>query len=245
MAEQLVLLLGGVAAEPDRPLGELSLLSERERRRLTTEWNDTALPVAPTTVPRRSSRRRRPAPRHATALVAGDDRLDFAALNARANRLAHQLIGAGRRPRAARRAAAAAHRRHDRGDPRRPQGRRRLPAGRPRTARGAAARSCSPTPGPRWCSTRRTCARFPPRRPRATPPTPTAARRCTPATPAYVIYTSGSTGRPKGVAVEHRALVNLLAGPPARLRGRGGRRPAAGGPDRVVLLRHLAGGRCC
>ncbi|MGI5282057.1 amino acid adenylation domain-containing protein [Nonomuraea polychroma] len=33
-----------------------------------------------------------------------------------------------------------------------------------------------------------------------------------PASPAYVIYTSGSTGRPKGVMVSHRALTNLLAG---------------------------------
>ena len=33
-----------------------------------------------------------------------------------------------------------------------------------------------------------------------------------PATLAYVIYTSGTTGRPKGVMVEHRAIVNLIAG---------------------------------
>lgn len=32
----------------------------------------------------------------------------------------------------------------------------------------------------------------------------------TPQSPAYVLYTSGSTGKPKGVLVPHRALVNLL-----------------------------------
>ena len=33
----------------------------------------------------------------------------------------------------------------------------------------------------------------------------------TPRTLAYVVYTSGTTGTPKGVAVEHRAIVNLIA----------------------------------
>jgi amino acid adenylation domain-containing protein len=35
---------------------------------------------------------------------------------------------------------------------------------------------------------------------------------------AYVIYTSGSTGRPKGVGVEHRNIVNYVAGVAERLR---------------------------
>ncbi|MFG2907534.1 amino acid adenylation domain-containing protein [Kitasatospora sp. NPDC048286] len=35
---------------------------------------------------------------------------------------------------------------------------------------------------------------------------------------AYVIYTSGSTGRPKGVAVQHREILNYLAGVRERLR---------------------------
>lgn len=35
---------------------------------------------------------------------------------------------------------------------------------------------------------------------------------------AYVIYTSGSTGTPKGVAVQHRQILNYLAGAGERLR---------------------------
>ncbi|GAC1542509.1 MAG: amino acid adenylation domain-containing protein [Vulcanimicrobiaceae bacterium] len=39
---------------------------------------------------------------------------------------------------------------------------------------------------------------------------------------AYVIYTSGSTGRPKGVAIEHRQVVNFLAGMEAAVQLRPG-----------------------
>ncbi|TNF22700.1 MAG: LLM class flavin-dependent oxidoreductase [Rhodobacteraceae bacterium] len=38
-----------------------------------------------------------------------------------------------------------------------------------------------------------------------------------PADLAYLIYTSGSTGRPKGVMIEHRNVVNFLAGMDARI----------------------------
>ncbi|WP_426661101.1 amino acid adenylation domain-containing protein [Rhodanobacter aciditrophus] len=41
-------------------------------------------------------------------------------------------------------------------------------------------------------------------------PLPTDADAATPDTIAYVIYTSGSTGKPKGVAVPHRATANFL-----------------------------------
>ncbi|GAA4516821.1 MULTISPECIES: amino acid adenylation domain-containing protein [Nonomuraea] len=44
------------------------------------------------------------------------------------------------------------------------------------------------------------------------PAAPVPAAPPDPSSPAYVIYTSGSTGTPKGVVVPHRALANLLAG---------------------------------
>ncbi|MET7802753.1 non-ribosomal peptide synthetase, partial [Streptomyces decoyicus] len=62
---------------------------------------------------------------------------------------------------------------------------------------------------------------------------PTDADRRAPLHPgntAYVIYTSGSTGRPKGVSVEHRSLMNLLAG-----HRHGFVAEAGGGPLRVAL----------
>ncbi|MEW1749997.1 non-ribosomal peptide synthase/polyketide synthase [Streptomyces angustmyceticus] len=228
MAEQLVLLLGGVAAEPDRPLGELSLLSEREHRRLTTEWNDTALPVAPTTYPAVFEAQAARTP-HATALVAGDATLDYAALNTRANRLAHHLIdrGAGpeqlvalRLPRTADMIVAIlAVLKTGAGylpvDPELPDERTRLllDDARPALVLDEAALRAAPAAAPAH--------------------DPTDADRRAPLRPghtAYVIYTSGSTGRPKGVCVEHRALMNLLAG-----HRQGFVAEAGGGPLRTAL----------
>ncbi len=52
--------------------------------------------------------------------------------------------------------------------------------------------------------------------PTATPATPRSAaasgEALEPSDLAYVLYTSGSTGRPKGVMVEHRNVLNLVAG---------------------------------
>ncbi|MBV2155356.1 non-ribosomal peptide synthase/polyketide synthase [Kitasatospora sp. SUK 42] len=224
MAEQLLRLLEGAAAEPDRPLGTLPLLSERETRQVTSDWNATALPVEETTYPELFRRRAALTP-HAPALLAGDEQLDYAALDARADRLAHHLaaLGAGperlvalRLPRTADLVAAIlAVWKTGAGylplDPALPDERVRylLEDARPALVLDEETLRALPGTGPDGA------------RP-LTPPDPSNT--------AYVLYTSGSTGRPKGVAVPHRALVNLLAAHRA-----GFVADAGGGPLRVAL----------
>jgi nonribosomal peptide synthetase DhbF len=83
-----------VAADPDQRIGSIELLSPEERRQLLVEWNATDRAVAQSTLPAlfeaqvdRSS--------EAAALVFEQSTLSYAQLNARANRLAHHLIGRG------------------------------------------------------------------------------------------------------------------------------------------------------
>ncbi|MFE6775104.1 non-ribosomal peptide synthase/polyketide synthase [Streptomyces sp. NPDC057702] len=228
MAEQLVTLLAGVTAEPDRPLGELALLSEAERRRLLVEWNATAHPVPPATYPELFQARVARSPR-ATALVARDATLDFATLNARANVLAHHLIarGAGperlvavRLPRTADMVVAIlAVWKSGAGylpvDPELPEERTRLLLADARPALVVDEETLRELPV------------------QGREDDPTDADRLGSVGPdntAYVIYTSGSTGRPKGVSVEHRSLANLLAAHRA-----GFVADAGGGPLRVAL----------
>ena len=96
LAARLVRLLEAVVGDPERAIGRLDILSADERDTLLREWNDTAHPVPPATVPELFGAQvtRSPA---ATALVCGDACLTYAELEARANRLAHHLrrLGVG------------------------------------------------------------------------------------------------------------------------------------------------------
>ncbi|WP_229796441.1 non-ribosomal peptide synthetase, partial [Saccharothrix coeruleofusca] len=200
LGEHLVVLLEGVTAEPDRPVGALPLLTPSERRRLLREWNDTALDVPKTTFTALFEAQVRRTP-EATALVCGTDRLTFAEVDARANRLAHWLIGRGVRPEQV--VALSLPRGVDAVvavfgvlkagavylpvDPGLPELRRRHlidDSGAVLVLDGAVDTASCPDTSP------------------GLPLRPDNA--------AYVIYTSGSTGKPKGVVVEHRHLVNLL-----------------------------------
>ena len=200
MAGHLLALLDLVASAPDRPLNELAWLTEAERETVLHTWNDTALDVPATTYPALFAVQARRTPDR-LALVCGADRLTFAELDARANRLAHRLVADGAGPE------------------------RVVAVALPRTAEAIVAQLAVLKAGAVYLAVDPAL----PERRRAqlvedsgavlvvddTPDTtglpdtaPEVGLR--PDHAAYVVYTSGSTGRPKGVLVEHRNLVNLV-----------------------------------
>ncbi|WP_301184563.1 non-ribosomal peptide synthetase [Streptomyces sp. NL15-2K] len=212
IAERFLAVLRAFVDHPTRPVAGLDLLTPAERRRVLVEWNDTAAAVTADSVTERFEARAAATPR-ATALIAEDQELSYAELNARANRLAHWLRERGAGP-------------------------ERFVAVRlPRTAdlvvallavlkTGAAYVPVDPTlPADRIAYVLQDAAPVL----TLTEEETAAAERAAhgggdlgltrlPEQAAYVIYTSGSTGRPKGVVVPGGGMVNLLEAVQARLR---------------------------
>ncbi|MET9734807.1 amino acid adenylation domain-containing protein [Streptomyces sp. NPDC006458] len=217
--ERFLDLLARVAdCDPGAPLALLGVATEAERHLVLQEFNATAHSVPPTTLigPIEAQTRRTP---DAPALVHGERTLTYAELNARANRLAHELAARGVGPGGlvaialprsvslivallAVLKAGGAYLPLDPGYPAERLGHMlddadpvcvltdTDTAGRlPRTARPYVLLDDLDLSG----------------RLSVDPP-----RALTPSHPAYVIYTSGSTGRPKGVVVPHSAIDNRL-----------------------------------
>ncbi|CUW31679.1 Dimodular nonribosomal peptide synthase [Streptomyces reticuli] len=237
-------LLRAVVADPSRPVGEADLLSPPERLRVLADWNDTAREVPRETLPELLSAQAARTP-DAVAVEDGTVALTYRDLDARANRLAHELIARGigperyvaiGLPRSAELVVAivavlkagAAYLPVDPG----------YPAERVAYMLRNATPACLLTDG-------RTAAALPdtgalPRllldepgtvaalngRPDRTPTDADRVTALLPAHPAYVIYTSGSTGRPKGVVMPGGALVNLLSWHRGSIPGGPGRRVA-------------------
>ncbi|MER6444398.1 amino acid adenylation domain-containing protein [Streptomyces venezuelae] len=227
-AEFAHFLRGAAAAGPEAPVGRPDLLAPAARDALLLDWNDTDHPVPAGTVVDAFEHAARLHP-GVTAVIAGADTLDYAALEERANRLARLLIGRGAGPESV------------------------VGLALPRSADlvvallGVLKAGAAYLPldldypadrlefmvedaRPLCVLTTLDCA--------ATAPVvdgvetvvldapdtlteladsasdaPADADRTAPLTgghPAYVIYTSGSTGRPKGVVVPHAALANFL-----------------------------------
>ncbi|WGS40283.1 amino acid adenylation domain-containing protein [Burkholderia sp. JSH-S8] len=100
MADHFRTLLDAVIADPDRPLGGLSLTSDAERNLLSVEWNRTETDfgdAAAQPLHRLFEQQVERTP-DAVAAVYDDEALTYAELNLRANRLAHHLIELGVAP---------------------------------------------------------------------------------------------------------------------------------------------------
>ncbi|MCQ8773511.1 amino acid adenylation domain-containing protein [Streptomyces telluris] len=225
LAIRLARLLEQWAADPGRTLGELDPLDGDERDRILRAWNDTARPLPRTTLPELFEAQVARTP-DATAVVFGDERLSYAALDARATRLAGLLTARGIGPEdvvavAVPRSAGlvvalygvikagAAYLPIDQGLPaQRIDGMLADAAPALLITTGEAGRNLPPGPVPRLVLDGPDPG---PGGPSSTVPA-ALARRTPPAPdhPAYVIFTSGSTGRPKGVLVPHAAIVNRL-----------------------------------
>ncbi|HEX6355904.1 non-ribosomal peptide synthase/polyketide synthase [Actinophytocola sp.] len=99
LAEQLRVLLGDIAEDPEQPVSRLTLLADAERRRLLVDWNDTDREVPGGMLPELFEAQvwRDPdAPAVFSRPATGVDELvRFVELNSRANRLARLLVDRG------------------------------------------------------------------------------------------------------------------------------------------------------
>ncbi len=91
-------LLEAIAAGDARAPGQLPMLSADERQLLLEQWNRTDTPYPQQLCMHQWVERWARESPQATALVCGPEQLSYADWNARANRLAHHLIGLGVRP---------------------------------------------------------------------------------------------------------------------------------------------------
>ncbi len=196
-----VRLLGQVVADPSLSVGAVELLSEVERGRLAG-WNDTAVVLPEVSLAGLFEEQVR-CDADAMALVHGQQSLSYRELNARANRLAHWLVGRGVGPEVlvgvelprsvelvvAVLAVVKAGGAYVPVDPEYPVERRAFMV-----------RDADPLLMLRDEELAQDLSGY-----AETDPGVVVQA----AHPAYVIYTSGSTGRPKGVAVSHRGVASL------------------------------------
>ncbi|MBW5420530.1 amino acid adenylation domain-containing protein [Streptomyces sp. BG9H] len=224
---RFVALLDAVTTDPELPLSRIDLMSAAELHRVLAEWNDTARDVPPATFPALFEAQAAACPGQ-LAVVAGDQRLTYAELNARANQWAHHFIGRGIGPE--QRVAVAVPRSvdwlavtlgvlkagaaHLPVDPGYPAERIAFIAedSSPAlvlTTEDTAGRLTLPE-GAAVLAVDAPAVRAAVAGARDTDPAD-ADRTAALVTghPAYVIYTSGSTGRPKGVVVTHHGIAGM------------------------------------
>ncbi|MFD7609316.1 amino acid adenylation domain-containing protein [Streptomyces sp. NPDC059828] len=226
LAERLPRFLRAVAADPGTRIGQVEILGTAERQALHGGWHSRTLPAAPTTVPALFDACVRSWP-DAPAVASDGMELSYAALDARANRLARLLVGLGAGPERIvalalprtvlfMEAVLAVHKAGAAYLPLDPD----APLERTAQVLGDAGPLLSLTTG-------ELAGALPPGAAVLVLDDPGTAERIasldgggvgdaertgplSPHHPAYVIYTSGSTGRPKGVVVTHASLGHLF-----------------------------------
>lgn len=94
MAGHLTRLFEEAVRQPDRPLSQLTILTNRERQEVLAEWNETSSKRRPACIHDLVSEQVERTP-EATAVVCGTESLTYAELDERAHRLARRLSSAG------------------------------------------------------------------------------------------------------------------------------------------------------
>ncbi|OJF15837.1 non-ribosomal peptide synthetase [Couchioplanes caeruleus] len=97
LLERFTLLLSRMIADLSAPVGTLDLLTASERTQLAAEWDATRRPMVSDTVADLLAAQAARTP-DALALVCGDQRLSYAELDGRINRLARLLLARGAAP---------------------------------------------------------------------------------------------------------------------------------------------------
>ncbi|ARP74327.1 non-ribosomal peptide synthetase [Streptomyces pluripotens] len=216
IVDRLARLLRAVVADPDQRLWQTDILAPAERRELLEQWTAPAPPSERTTVPALFEAAAAAHP-EAIAVAQGTERLTYAQLNARANRLAHTLIAQGVGPESV--VALALPRSVDLVvgvlgvlkaggvylplDPNYPAERIAFVVedARPAVVVTSLRADVALPDG----STRVVMEEL-----ADGPVTDPARPTLRPDNGAYIIYTSGSTGRPKGVLIPHQNVVRLF-----------------------------------
>ncbi|MDX3119251.1 non-ribosomal peptide synthetase, partial [Streptomyces scabiei] len=87
-------VLDAVTRDPGMAVDSVDVLDDAERRRVLVEWNDSAVELGSDLVPELFAAQAARTP-DAVAVVVDGESVSFAELDARANRLAHYLVGQG------------------------------------------------------------------------------------------------------------------------------------------------------